>query len=454
MNQPIPRRRTSRLQAAVADRFNLLADKAADDVIERRIREAVDLRGATPWILMFAILVASIGLNVNSTAVIIGAMLISPLMGPIMGVGHGIAVHDFALARSAIKNLAISTVIGLVVSALYFMLTPLSEAQSELLARTSPTLWDVLIALFGGMAGVIGQTREDKSSQVIPGVAIATALMPPLCTAGYGLATGHWDYFGGAFYLYSINAVFIALATFLGIRLLRLPYHAYVDKGTERKLRYAMWTIALATTVPSVYLATLMVKDELYRSRANQFVRNEFVFRDAHVVDTRVDPATRSIDVSLIGNPVSKATLGTIEGKLALAGLAGSALVLHQSGEYEKVDVTQLRAGVLSDLYQQSQEALAAKDVQLDELRDSLQASQRFPQQAGDMADELRAQYPDLGEVTLSQGIAIDGEGNRVPVSQLAIAGARVLDAGERERVQTWFKVRSKADAARVLFED
>lgn len=447
------RLRASRLRAVIADRFNLLADKAANDVIERRIREVVELRGATPWILMFAILVASIGLNVNSTAVIIGAMLISPLMGPIMGVGHGIAVHDFALARSALKNLAISTLIGLVVSALYFTLTPLSEAQSELLARTSPTLWDVLIALFGGMAGIIGVTREEKSN-VVPGVAIATALMPPLCTAGYGLATGQWKYFGGAFYLYSINAVFIALATFLGIRLLRFPYHTFVDEGIERKLRWAMWAIALAVTIPSVYLATLMVRDEVYRSRANQFVRSEFVFKDAHVVDTRVDPAHRRIDVSLIGNPINAATLGAIEGRLAVAGLPGSRIMLHQSSEYERVDVTQLRAGVLSDLYKQSQEALAAKDAQLDALQARLRDGERFASQAGDMAEELRAQFPGLGEVTLSQGIAIDPEGVRTPVAQMTITGAAGLGAEARERLQAWFKVRSKSAGARVLFED
>lgn len=453
MNQSMPRRRGSRLSAAFAERFNLLADKAPNDIIERRIREVVELHGATPWVLMFAILVASIGLNVNSTAVIIGAMLISPLMGPIMGVGHGIAVHDFALARRAMKNLLVSTVIGLLVSALYFMLTPLSEAQSELLARTSPTIWDVLIALFGGMAGIIGVTREEKSA-VIPGVAIATALMPPLCTAGYGLATGQWNYFGGAFYLYSINAVFIALATFIGIRLLRLPYHAFVDERTERRMRRAIWTVALATTIPSLYLATLMVKDELYKSRASQFVRSEFVFKDAYVVDTRVDPTTRRIDVSLIGNPISKGTLAMIEGKLAVAGLDGSRLQLHQSGEYKKVDVTQLRAGVLSDLYKQSQETLAAKDRQLEELQASLRASQRFALQANDMADELRAQYPGLGEVTLSQGVAIDADGERVPVSQLTVNGAGTLEPSERERVQAWFTVRSKAETARVLFED
>ena len=219
-------------------------------------------------------------------------------------------------------------------------------------------------------------------------------------------------------------------------------------------MRRAIWTVALATTIPSLYLATLMVKDELYKSRASQFVRSEFVFKDAYVVDTRVDPATRRIDVSLIGNPISQATLGTIEGKLAVAGLDGSRLRLHQSGEYKQVDVTQLRAGVLSDLYEQSQETLAAKDRQLEELRASLRASQRFSLQAADMADELRAQYPDLGEVTLGQGVAIDAEGKRQPVSQLTVAGASGLDADERERLQAWFKVRSKADTARVLFEE
>lgn len=222
----------------------------------------------------------------------------------------------------------------------------------------------------------------------------------------------------------------------------------------ERKLRWAMWAIALAVTIPSVYLATLMVRDEVYRSRANQFVRSEFVFKDAHVVDTRVDPAHRRIDVSLIGNPINAATLGAIEGKLAVAGLPDSRIMLHQSSEYERVDVTQLRAGVLSDLYKQSQEALAAKDAQLDALQARLRDGERFASQAGDMAEELRAQFPGLGEVTLSQGIAIDPEGVRTPVAQMTITGAAGLGAEARERLQAWFKVRSKSAGARVLFED
>ncbi len=288
------------LRHSLAQRFSLLADKADDPVIERRIREGVELHGATPWILMAAIFIASIGLNVNSTAVIIGAMLISPLMGPIMGVGLGVAVYDFPLIRKSFWNLAIASGISLAVSTLYFAITPLAEAQSELLARTSPTLWDVLIAVFGGFAGVIGATREEKSN-VIPGVAIATALMPPLCTAGYGLATGQWGYFGGALYLYSINCVFIALATILGLRLVRVPVHAFVDARTERRMRTWLLVVALATALPSTWLAYRLVQDEVFNSRARAFVRDEFRFDSAHVADTRVDPKTGLIEVLATG---------------------------------------------------------------------------------------------------------------------------------------------------------
>lgn len=451
MAQTAPAPKARRLRLALAERFNLLADKAPNEVIETRIRDGVALQGATPWILMFAILVASIGLNVNSTAVIIGAMLISPLMGPIMGVGHGVAVHDFTLVRSALTNLFISTVIGLVVSALYFMLTPLSEAQSELLARTSPTLWDVLVAMFGGMAGIIGVTREEKSA-VIPGVAIATALMPPLCTAGYGVATGQWHFFGGAFYLYSINCVFIALSTFVGIRLLRFPYHDFVDARTERKVKYAMWLIALVTLIPSVYLATALVKKELYRSRALQFVRNEFVFKDAYVVDARVDVPSKKIDVSLIGTPIRQASVAAIEAKLAQAGLAGSRILLHQAGEYEKVDVTALKSGILSDLYKQSRDALARKEAEIQALQSKLATTEKVNAEAGDIAAELRAQYPNIGEATISRGWAIDADGTQRAVELLSIAKADGLSSKDRERILAWFKARSKNSGAEVRF--
>jgi len=198
----------------LSERFNLHEDKEDESTIIESIRKNVDFRGANLWALIFAIFIASIGLNVNSTAVIIGAMLISPLMGPIMGIGLGIGINDFQLVKKGLKNLLIATVISIITSTLYFWITPLHEAQSELLARTSPSLWDVFVAFIGGLAGIVAGTRKEKSN-VIPGVAIATALMPPLCTAGFGLAIGNLYYFFGAIYLYFINSLFICISTFL-----------------------------------------------------------------------------------------------------------------------------------------------------------------------------------------------------------------------------------------------
>ena len=190
--------------------FDLESELDNLDKIHENIVKDIAIKGTNLWILMFAIIVASVGLNMNSTAVIIGAMLISPLMGPINGMGYSIATYDFALLRLSVKNFSFAVIASLIASTTYFALSPISTAYSELLARTSPSIYDVLIALFGGTAGIIAITSKQKGN-VIPGVAIATALMPPLCTAGYGLATGQLDFFFGALYLFTINTVFIAL---------------------------------------------------------------------------------------------------------------------------------------------------------------------------------------------------------------------------------------------------
>ena len=442
-----------RLRRSLALRFSLLADKADDETIEKRIRSGVELRGATPWILMAAIFIASIGLNVNSTAVIIGAMLISPLMGPIMGLGLGAAVYDFALIRKSFANLGIASGISLAVSTLYFALTPLGEAQSELLARTSPTLWDVLIAIFGGFAGVIGATREDKANNVIPGVAIATALMPPLCTAGYGLATAQWAYFGGALYLYSINCVFIALATIFGIRLVRVPIHAFVDERTERRMRTWLFTVALLTALPATWLAYKLVQDEFFKSRAFAFVREEFAFGTAHVADVRVDPKVGMIEVSLIGLPLDKATLKRIEGKLATAGLPNARMLVHQAGENDQIDVTALRSSLLSDLYKDSQDALQRKDVELAALRERLAQRDELLSQADEIAAELKTQAEGILAMTLSEGYRLDEAGQKSAVTQVTVQSAAPLAETERARIEAWLKVRCKTDALKVLFD-
>ena len=242
------------LRRFLRDRFDLGEDSALQDEVVDNICRGVDFRGTNLWVLIFATFVASLGLNVNSTAVIIGAMLISPLMGPIMGMGLSVGINDFDLLKRSVRNFGFMVLVSILTSTLYFVVSPLSGAQSELLARTVPTTYDVLIAFFGGLAGIVAQSRRDRTSTVIPGVAIATALMPPLCTAGYGLATLQLNYFLGAFYLFFINTVFIAIATFVVVRFLKYRKKEFLDKGREARVRRSMLLIVLVTIVPSVVI--------------------------------------------------------------------------------------------------------------------------------------------------------------------------------------------------------
>ena len=219
--------------------FDIMPDKENEQEIVSQITKGVNFKGANLWVLIFAIFIASLGLNVNSTAVIIGAMLISPLMGPIIGMGLAIGINDLELLKRAARNFGVATLISILTATAYFLLTPLSEAQSELLARTSPTIYDVFIATCGGAAGIIALCTKGKGN-VIPGVAIATALMPPLCTAGYGIATGHPLYFLGAIYLFFINTVFISFATFIGVRLMKFQRKEFISVETEKTSKRVM----------------------------------------------------------------------------------------------------------------------------------------------------------------------------------------------------------------------
>ncbi|MBA3901048.1 MAG: DUF389 domain-containing protein, partial [Bacteroidetes bacterium] len=232
--------------------FNLEADVDDFDKIHEAFAKNIEFRGPNLWILIFAILIASVGLNMNSNAVIIGAMLISPLMGPINGMGYSIATYNFPLFRRALKNFTFAVVASLIASTAYFALSPISTAQSELLARTSPTIYDVLIALFGGLAGIVAISSKEKGN-VIPGVAIATALMPPLCTAGYGLATGNLYYFFGAFYLFTINTVFIALSSIAISQILKFPIRTISAVDMKKKVNSWISVVITLILIPSIY---------------------------------------------------------------------------------------------------------------------------------------------------------------------------------------------------------
>lgn len=299
------------------------------DDIHRSIERDVVFKGANLWILGFAIIVASIGLNVNSTAVIIGAMLISPLMGPITGMGYSVAIYDFALFRKALKNLAFAVGASLFASSLYFLISPLSAAHSELLARTSPTIYDVLIAFFGGLAGIVAISSKQKGN-VIPGVAIATALMPPLCTAGYGLATAQWKYFAGAFYLFTINATFIAFAATIASQLLEFPIRKEIEESRKRVINRWIYVIITFIFVPSLYLGYRLVEKEKFTERANRFVNVLNIVGDSYLLRSEIHADQKSIVLIYGGATLTDKQKQAIKQRAADFSLNPASVIIKQ----------------------------------------------------------------------------------------------------------------------------
>ena len=446
----------ARLLASLRKRMSLLEDKAADETIDRELRNGVEMRGTNLWVLMAAIFIASIGLNVNSTAVIIGAMLISPLMGPILGVGYGVGVLDIALVRRSLKNLAIAVGIALATSTLYFLISPLNTVASELLARTKPSIWDVLIALFGGFAGIIGVTRREKSN-VIPGVAIATALMPPLCTAGFGIAHGNLSFIGGAFYLFAINCVFIAFSSGVVVRAFHVRQTPYVDAAVAARVRRYVTAVVLATLVPSTYFAYRMVQQELFRARASSFVSAEFDDGPSHVTQTTILPAERRIEVTLIGEWVSLEKQDAMVARLPLRGLAGAQLVLHQARD-SAVDVSQLKSSLLSDLYARSQQAIEEKDRLIETLQTAQQEHSVGQRNRLSIAQELAVLFPELQDIVVTEGERADAAPAPAPAPAPAASGVpnklqgvlainavsvRHVNESELARLRNWLQLRA-----------
>lgn len=292
------------LKTILADLFDLQKDRASLEEIAERIRSGGTLKGTNMCILILAIFIASIGLNMNSTAVIIGAMLISPLMGVIMSIGYGMAAYDSGYVKESFLKLLFQVTLSVLTSALYFAFSPIDTASSELLARTEPTIWDVLIAIFGGLAGIIGSTRIEKSN-VIPGVAIATALMPPLCTAGFGIATHSPKFFFGALYLFFINSFFICLTTFLVLKLFNIPAKAYVSEEVFRRQRWGLSVLGILVILPSLYMAYQSVSANLEQVQAKAYIEKNFLAKDLHVVSYQVLPEEEQLELTLVGRSVT-----------------------------------------------------------------------------------------------------------------------------------------------------
>lgn len=443
----------------IEEYMDVRRDKADESEAVKSIREGVEMKGATIWILIAAILLASLGLNVNSTAVIIGAMLISPLMGPIMGVGLAIGLGDFDLMKRSFKNYLVITLFSVVTATLFFLISPsVSEGQSELLARTSPTIYDVFIALFGGAAGFIALSTTKKGS-VIPGVAIATALMPPLCTAGFGLATGNLLYFLGAFYLYFINSVFICVATFLGTRFMRFSRLKYVDKEREKKVRkYIVWVVVL-TMIPAVYLTYGILNDTIYEGSVNRFVNEQLSFENAQVVDKKVEKrdGTKELRVVLVGKEVADSTIIMAQRRMADYNLGDTKLVVLQgvSGQQAaSMDITSVRAQVLEDFYKNGEIKLQQQAVLIDSIQGILNSYLTYDELARTLMPEMKVLYPQVTRFSLSRSLEMSVDSARADTVTFAIIHLnKRMDDREKAKMVEWMKARTNSKELRLLLE-
>lgn len=393
-----------------------IADDTDIAATVNNISKGVEFKGDNVWVLFFAIVIASVGLNVNSTAVIIGAMLVSPLMGPIMGIGLSIGIYDVTLLRKSLKNLLLMVVISLLASSLYFLVTPLSEAQSELLARTNPTIFDVFIALFGGLAGILAQSRKQEKITIVSGVAIATALMPPLCTAGYGIGTGQLRYFFGAFYLFFINSFFIALATFLMVRYLKFPKKKFINPVKEKRVKRYIFVFSVIVLVPSIFLAVDVIKQASFNSSAIQYVNDiskNVVMDGVHIVSSNkvYNKKGSEIQLSLVGKSLTNEQVAVLQQRLSDFGLNDTKLVIKQAFGGE-LDV-KTQAAMLQDFIETKERQISERDSIIQVLENKLsKGNNNLP--VKQIVSEAKVLYPDINELMFATAVKYNSHTNKV----------------------------------------
>ncbi|WP_374365164.1 TIGR00341 family protein [Cloacibacterium sp.] len=411
--------------------FDLHKGEEDKRIVLENVRTSISFTGSNLWILMAAVFIASIGLNVNSTAVIIGAMLISPLMGPIVGAGFSLGIFDFHLLRKSLKNLLIATVASLLVSTIYFFLSPFKEAQSELLARTSPNIYDVLIAFFGGLVGVIAITRVEKGNP-IPGVAIATALMPPLCTAGYGLATGNFKFFFGALFLYTINCVFIGIATFFIVKYLKYPPVNFVNKKEEKKVQNIVTIVSVLILIPSVYFAYSLYQEQKFRQEVNEFIENEIVDKGNTLIYKKINFLSnpKKIELALLSKKLTEQEISVLNDKLSYYGIDNTSVIFKHNDD-ENINL--LRDDILNEVSKSDE-----KDKKILELEQEISKNSFDDLQ---LLKESKILIPKLNSITISNNNFAQGD-SLVAKTILVYKSSEALTNEEEVKLKDWAQQR------------
>lgn len=423
--------------------FNFENDLEQADTIHDLIVKETEFKGTNLWILMFAIVVASVGLNMNSPAVIIGAMLISPLMGPINGIGYSIATYNFVLFRRSLKNLSFALIVGLLASTAYFALSPISTAYSELLARTSPTIYDVMIAMFGGLAGFVAMSSKQKGN-VLPGVAIATALMPPLCTAGYGLATGQFEFFFGALYLFTINTVFIALATLIVSQLLKFPIRTNIEAKQKRKIKQGIYVVLFFILVPSIYFGFQLVKQERFNENAKKFISNVSVFEGNYLLNSEVTPTKKTIRLVYGETNLKKEQKNKIISSAQDFNLHEVSIIIEQGLSFDafgkSTEVDQLK----NEINKLSQK-LSQNQVELNLIESKKKLGK-------DLLVELKTFYPSIISCSMAETFEYIGD-QQQEVCLVRFESSFPLLPDEKRKIRTWLKERLHVEHLKVSIE-
>lgn len=435
------------------------------------IKRDIVFKGHSVWILIASIFIASIGLNQNSTPVVIGAMLISPLMGPIVGVGLAVGTHDWNLLKRSLKFFAIAIIISILTSMVYFLLTPLKDAHSELFARTRPTLLDVFIGIFGGIAGIVAGSRKEKTN-VIPGVAIATALMPPLCTAGYGLATGQYNFFFGAFYLFFINSFFISLATIVVIKYLRFPEKNYVSPEREKKFRIYILIFTLLVILPSAKIFWDVIQESRFDYRANSFLEENFAQYENKIAykEIKYNDTLSVIEISFLEQILTPGKISELTDKMKEYGLtkaAGVGITVTDSTalkikQNEQVDALLSQMDDFSSelkkrelIVQKQNEIITGKRTKIEILESELEAIRKDTLPLSNLKNEILVQYPKIVKCAYASAVEMNAEQfDTIPtflVEWERHGISRYQKKKERETLEKWLKVRLNLDTVRVV---
>ncbi len=446
------------------------------------IKKDMVFRGITVWILIASIFIASIGLNINSIPVVIGAMLISPLMGPILGIGLSVGTNDWSLLLRSLKNFGIAIAIGLITSIIYFLISPLKNASPELIARTSPTILDVLIATFGGMAGIVAGSRREKSN-VIPGVAIATALMPPLCTAGYGIATSQYNFFFGAIYLFFINSVFIALSTLVVVRYLHFPKHDFIDHEKEKRFKRYILIFLLIIILPSAKIFLSVIQETRFHATVHKYATEQLVFENSEIINQKVvyNDTLSTIDIYLIGEELSTYKINDLNQKLNQYGLIAKGnyikrnylsftdttiLRVHQATNstdtlFSKINYLSnnlskdIKTGILEDIYKKNEENIRFKDEQIAFLENELVKFKKDTIPINLLSKEIKIHFPKITKFGYSKTIETSLDGNIDTLATFFVQWNGYAWKAQRKEqkqiLEKWLKVRLDIDTLRVM---